>query len=132
MLAFMIARFGMSKLGAQLLLLAIAGAAVGAGLYAAYHAGVKHERAIWETKIEEYKAKLQKVEEDAKTKIKHLQDEQQKVVDELDELIKIEQAKHERVRTVIKEVKTYVTSKADAGCTVTDGAVRVLDMPLLS
>lgn len=96
--------------------------------------GYQSGSAPWKAKHEQYVAMdafAKKFQADAWAKaMASLKTEQEHIAKELGDQLKEAKEKQQPVRTVIKEVTKYVTSQADANCSVTDGFVWVYNSSL--
>lgn len=85
--------------------------------------GVNEVTAKYEAKAKLDAYRYAKVEAEAAT-------QQQQVVADLNQKLDAANARAEQVRTITKEVVRYVTPKADAGCTIPAGFVRLQNLSL--
>lgn len=122
--------FGMKEQLAKLLAPVVMALLVILSYVLVFYAGEWKKDREWQGKIDTYKAQLATAKKTIETEYAAYKHDTDLLVDAMKGRINDLIATSTKVRVVIKEVKTYVTEKADAGCTVTAGAVWLYNLPL--
>ena len=112
---------GLQKILAPVIAVAVVAAAVWAFYGYAKHEGAKPYIA----EIAVFKAQIEANERLTKLAQKNMQEGQETIVKELKEKLAASEA--QKQKTITLKVKEYVTEKADANCTVTDGFVQLFN-----
>lgn len=95
-------------------------------LFLAYSVGVKTDNAKWEAKWAKRDAEIVKSNLDADNRALAQRDEFNKNISDVAAVYEKYRQEHPVIK--IKEVKTYVTTKADSNCVITNGFVRMLNL----
>lgn len=104
-------------------------AVIGA-LYGIYWYGGHVERVKHEAIMAQYVADVAEARKNDNAAMEALVKGQLEIQDKLKTDLATEKARKDKVIQVIKEVKTYVTEKADSICTITAGSIFLHDYPL--
>lgn len=123
MIAALLLRLGVFKY-------VLAGLLAISAVFGPYLYGRHVANSAWEAKMSDYKERVTADNKTANVLLGRMDADHAILVSELQKRLSASEARKQETITIIKRVKEYVTEKADAHCTITDGFVWMSNLPL--